>query len=194
MNHECSKQVYGNRCSYDGGIASLTHAARSWGSSPHRLLYMHLLYLWIVDLFSLLHASSVASSAASINKMRPVISSFLWLCISALTAAQTCPDYAEYAAAPHAPFSGGVHNLSYQRPAFSCRTFTSPAVESTIARLTSTIVDPDLSRLFENSFPNTLDTAIKWKGYAADNADEELTFVITGDMYRAVHSYGVQYH
>ena len=155
---------------------------------------MHLLYLWIVDLFSLLHASSVASSAASINKMRPVISICLWLCTSALTAAQTCPDYAEYAAAPHAPFSGGVHNLSYQRPAPSCRTFTSPAVESTIARLTSTIVDPDLSRLFENSFPNTLDTAIKWKGYAADNADEELTFVITGDMYRAVHSYGVQYH
>ena len=194
MYHECLEEGCWNRCSRDGGIASLAHAARSWGSSPHCLLYMHLLYLWIVDLFSLLHASSVASSADSIIKMGPVISIFLWLCTSALTAAQTCPDYAEYAATPHAPFSGGVHNLSYQRPAPGCRTFTSPAVESTIARLTSTIVDPDLSRLFENSFPNTLDTAIKWKGYAADNADEELTFVITGDMYRAVHSYGVQYH
>ncbi|KAF6217600.1 hypothetical protein HO133_006702 [Letharia lupina] len=115
--------------------------------------------------------------------MRPVILLFQWLCTSTLAAAQTCPDYADYAAAPHAPFSGGVYNLSYQRPAPSCRTFTSPAVESTIARLNSTITDPDLSRLFENSFPNTLDTAIKWKGYAADNADEELTFVITGDMY-----------
>lgn len=96
--------------------------------------------------------------------------------------AQDCPEYADYAGAPHAPFSGGVHNLSYQRPASDCRTFTSPAVESTIARLNSKITNPDLSRLFENAFPNSLDTAIKWKGYAVDNADKELTFVITGDM------------
>ncbi|KAL9136773.1 MAG: hypothetical protein Q9175_002010 [Cornicularia normoerica] len=114
--------------------------------------------------------------------MRPILLLFPWLCTSSLAAAQSCPDYADYAAAPHAPFSGGVYNLSYQRPAPSCRTFTSPAVESTIARLNPTITDPDLYRLFENSFPNTLDTAIKWKGYAADNADEELTFVITGDI------------
>ncbi|CAD6574826.1 MAG: hypothetical protein ASARMPREDX12_006983 [Alectoria sarmentosa] len=106
----------------------------------------------------------------------------LLFCMSVFAAAQFCPDYADYAAAPHAPFSGGTYNLSYQRPVASCRTFTSSAVESTIARLNSTITDPDLSRLFENSFPNTLDTAIKWKGYAADNADEELTFVITGDI------------
>ena len=126
------------------------------------------------------------------SKMRPVLLLSQWLCTSTLIAAQTCPDYADYAATPHAPFSGGRYNLSYQRPAPSCRTFTSPAVESTIARLNSTITDPDLSRLFENSFPNTLDTAIKWKGYAADNADEELTFVITGDMYAVIASKNVQ--
>jgi len=55
-------------------------------------------------------------------------------------------------------------------------------VEDTITRLNSSITDRDLFRLFQNSFPNTLDTAIKWKGYAA-GTDEELTFVITGDMY-----------
>ena len=139
------------------------------------------------------HGRSFLSSLCSIRvlrcftifKMPPFKLLVLLFCMSVFAAAQFCPDYADYAAAPHAPFSGGTYNLSYQRPVASCRTFTSSAVESTIARLNSTITDPDLSRLFENSFPNTLDTAIKWKGYAADNADEELTFVITGDMYTA---------
>lgn len=95
---------------------------------------------------------------------------------------QGCPDYSDYSKGYHPPFSAGRNNLSYQRPSEACRTFTSQVVEDTIARLNSTIADSDLFQLFQNSYPNTLDTAIKWKGHAA-GTDEELTFVITGDMY-----------
>lgn len=63
-----------------------------------------------------------------------------------------------------------------------CRTFNSSLVESTLSRVTDLIADPDLSRLFLNSYPNTLDTAITWRGYATGSVDEELTAVRTGDI------------
>ncbi|KAF7189200.1 hypothetical protein HII31_09622 [Pseudocercospora fuligena] len=95
----------------------------------------------------------------------------------------TCPDYIVYATEHHGPYSEGRFNLSYQRPATRCRTFNSSIVESTIDRIKKEIEDPDLKRLFENSFPNTLDTAVKWKGYANNaTGGEELTFLITGDI------------
>ena len=73
-----------------------------------------------------------------------------------------------------------------------CRTFYSEEVEEAIERLRPKIADPDLFRLFENAFPNTLDTAVKWKGFAWKDGekgvetDEDLAFVITGDMYAVV--------
>lgn len=93
-----------------------------------------------------------------------------------------CPDYSDYSRVYHAPFSSGRYKLSYQRPIPACRTFNSSIVESTITKMASVIKDPDLYRIFENSFPNTLDTAIKWRGHAANNPAEELTFLITGDI------------
>lgn len=68
------------------------------------------------------------------------------------------------------------------RPEPACRTFNSSIVEDTITSMQSVIKDPDLYRLFQNSFPNSLDTAVKWKGFAANNSEEELTFLITGDI------------
>ena len=85
----------------------------------------------------------------------------------------------------------GRYALPFQRPTAGCRTYNSSEVEEAIARLKPKIADPDLYRLFENAFPNTLDTMIKWKGFAWKNetledaggfTDEDLAFVITGDM------------
>ncbi|KAK7530105.1 hypothetical protein IWX49DRAFT_595222 [Phyllosticta citricarpa] len=104
----------------------------------------------------------------------------LW---AAVAVGQTCPDYNEYSQQRnHPPFSSGRYHLPSQRPIPACRTFNSSEVEDTLSRLKDKVSDPDLYRLFENTYPNTLDTAIKWKGVAANNSDEELTFVITGDI------------
>jgi len=103
--------------------------------------------------------------------------------IACVTAANVaCPDYSQYSTQHHGPFSGGQYNLSYQRPEPRCRTFNSTVVENTISGIAGRIRDPDLSRLFTNSYPNTLDTAIKWRGLANGSSDEELTFIITGDI------------
>lgn len=102
--------------------------------------------------------------------------------LPSLASAQFCPDYSSYSQTRHEPFSSGKHALSSMRPSAPCRTFSSTAVESLLINVTKSITDPDLARLFENTFPNTLDTAIRWRGHAADNADEELAFIITGDI------------
>ncbi|KAI1800300.1 glycoside hydrolase family 125 protein [Daldinia bambusicola] len=93
-----------------------------------------------------------------------------------------CPDYSKYSMAKHEPFSTGKYHLSYQRPVAACRTANISDVEKTIQDMKAVVKDPDLYRLFENSFPNTLDTTVKWKGYAADDSTEELTFFTTGDI------------
>ncbi|KAL5115687.1 hypothetical protein ACEQ8H_006399 [Pleosporales sp. CAS-2024a] len=108
------------------------------------------------------------------------IPSLSWLLVSA--SAQSCPEYIDYATKSHEPLTTGKYKLPYQRPSEACRTFKSKRLEDVVSRMQTVIKDPDLARLFENAYPNTLDTAIKWKGYAADNADEELTFIITGDI------------
>ncbi|KAK3347210.1 hypothetical protein B0T25DRAFT_625252 [Lasiosphaeria hispida] len=114
--------------------------------------------------------------------MRRTTGTFLLSIFADTALSQSCPDYSSYAQQRHEPYSSGKHALSYQRPSPSCRTFNSTLIESTIANISSAITDPDLARLFENSYPNTLDTAIKWHGTAASNPAEELTFIITGDI------------
>ncbi|KAF5019812.1 hypothetical protein F66182_8181 [Fusarium sp. NRRL 66182] len=76
----------------------------------------------------------------------------------------SCPDYVDYSQESHEPLSSGKLKLPYMRPSEECRTFKSPAVE-----------DPDLARLFENTFPSTLDTTVKYF-----DAGENLAFIVTG--------------
>ncbi|PQE21992.1 DUF1237 domain-containing protein [Rutstroemia sp. NJR-2017a BBW] len=78
------------------------------------------------------------------------------------------------------PLSGGQRKFPYSRPAPECRTFNLPSLEKLIEQMKGIIKDPDLFRLFENSYPNTLDTTIKWKNETV--TDQELAFVITGDI------------
>ena len=58
------------------------------------------------------------------------------------------------------------------------RRFTSKAVEAEIARVKKKIADPELAWLFENCYPNTLDTTVTL-GEVDGKPD---TFVITGDI------------
>ncbi|WP_259015181.1 glycoside hydrolase family 125 protein [Emticicia fluvialis] len=59
------------------------------------------------------------------------------------------------------------------------RNFTSPAIEATIERIKKSVKDPELAWLFENCFPNTLDTTVIFK---TKNGRPD-TFVITGDIH-----------
>jgi hypothetical protein len=46
------------------------------------------------------------------------------------------------------------------RPPAEARRFASPAVEALIKRVKAQVADPELAWLFENCFPNTLDTTV----------------------------------
>lgn len=65
-----------------------------------------------------------------------------------------------------------------QRPAPGQRRFVSDAVEETIQALKPRIADAELAWMFENCFPNTLDTTVQ---YSEENGKAD-TFVITGDI------------
>lgn len=108
------------------------------------------------------------------------------------TPTKACINYQQLQRLRQAPLSEGRRKFAYNRPSPECRTFNLPAMETLIEKMKGKIKDPDLFRLFENSYPNTLDTMIKWRGYAKTldavsgnetTTDEELTYVITGDVW-----------
>lgn len=89
--------------------------------------------------------------------------------------------------------------LPYQRPSKQCRTFESELVEKIIKDMNASLVDRDLARLFENAFPNTLDTTVRWHVDGTDTHEESKmqqilkmgkqdawegaqSFIVTGDI------------
>ncbi|MBI4891495.1 MAG: glycoside hydrolase family 125 protein [Acidobacteria bacterium] len=66
-----------------------------------------------------------------------------------------------------------------RRPAAAQRRFSSPAVEEAIVSAKRAIADPEIAWLFENCFPNTLDTTVE---YTEPNGRPD-TFVLTGDIH-----------
>ncbi len=72
-----------------------------------------------------------------------------------------------------------VRKYTSNRPLPGKRHFTSKAVERIIAETTAKIKDPKLAWMFENCYPNTLDTTVEFE---TKNGKPD-TFVITGDIH-----------
>jgi meiotically up-regulated gene 157 (Mug157) protein len=75
-------------------------------------------------------------------------------------------------------FAAPATRFASHRPPPARRKFTSPVVEREIARVKALIGDPELAWLFENCYPNTLDTTVQL-GTLHGKPD---TFVVTGDI------------
>ncbi len=71
-----------------------------------------------------------------------------------------------------------VNDYVSKRPNLNQRKFVSEAVEKTIKTIKKDIADNELAWMFENCFPNTLDTTVKF--YHKNN--KPFTYVITGDI------------
>lgn len=80
--------------------------------------------------------------------------------------------------APGRIWAGGSNVLESKRPPLADRHFTSEAVEAMIRKIKTGIDNPELGWLFENCFPNTLDTTVE---FTVENGVPD-TYVITGDI------------
>ena len=71
-----------------------------------------------------------------------------------------------------------LNDFVSQRPELSKRKFVSKSVENTIKKVKKSIADPELAWIFENCYPNTLDTTVN---HYQKNG-KPYTYVITGDI------------
>ncbi|RPA82592.1 DUF1237 domain-containing protein [Ascobolus immersus RN42] len=104
-----------------------------------------------------------------------------WGIQQAVLNTNACPDYTYYSAVPHPPFSEGPLKLPFQRPVPECRLFRSQSLEKKLLELKGKMKDVDLARLFENAWPNTLDTTVRWH-VPEGKPHEKQSFIVTGDI------------
>ncbi|SNX83401.1 uncharacterized protein MEPE_02108 [Melanopsichium pennsylvanicum] len=82
-----------------------------------------------------------------------------------------------------------LDQLPDARPKTSERRFRSRLVEAEIRRISAKIADPAIKRIFENAYPNTLDTTVAWTDLQLNNRDSSTAFprafIITGDILAA---------
>ena len=101
-----------------------------------------------------------------------VAAAFLPVAAWATPTADPCPQ--DNTAVPVAG-----RTVTGQRPPVAKRLFTSKAVEEKIRRIKSQLTDRKLAEMFENCFPNTLDTTVHFRKLPDGTPD---TFVYTGDI------------
>ena len=75
-------------------------------------------------------------------------------------------------------WANGFTEFETKRPPLADRNFTSEAVESMITKIKAGLKNKELAWLFENCFPNTLDTTVD---FSVVNGRPD-TYVITGDI------------
>jgi len=80
--------------------------------------------------------------------------------------------------ATNAQTSASQSAFRSQRPAPGSRNFSSAAIEKAILEFKSRIKDEELAWLFENCFPNTLDTTV----FIKSKSEKPDSYVITGDI------------
>ena len=96
-----------------------------------------------------------------------------------LPAAAWAAPMAELCPQDNTAVQGAGRIVTGQRPPVAKRLFTSKAVEEKIQRIKSQLTDRKLAEMFENCFPNTLDTTVHFRKSSDGTPD---TFVYTGDI------------
>lgn len=85
---------------------------------------------------------------------------------------------------PAAPLPASLYLPAFSalsgRPEEAERRFRSPVIERVIAQMRGSLASPELARIFENCFPNTLDTTVFQEEVKVDGKPD--TYVITGDI------------
>ncbi|KAF7292170.1 hypothetical protein MIND_01244100 [Mycena indigotica] len=167
-------------CVAGGGVTASCHVGRARDTAPAASLLFSTHAMWLalaLPLGPLYTALAWAERFPTAMKLSPAAAVAASAAAVLPVAWGACPDYTSYSQKAQGNPSSGPLKLPFMRPSPECRTFNSSAVEKVVADMTARLKDPDIARLFENTFPNTLDTTVRYY-----NPTQNLAFIITGDI------------